>query len=185
MATDPSGLDEGFSPIPPSTVPPDPAAELALEEDLAAGQGLTTVDIDSPPPPLARSYAYDFIQHRLIPGQAGGPLMTRGLDTLATWIEKCMRTRRGENPAVDIRFGMDLMPEDLIDGGPFDAGAMAELDSAIRRALLVHPRIVDVDEFTTVYDDNDTVYRTFRAIPEGDELDPVTFDLPLPLGATT
>lgn len=185
MATDPSTLDEGFSPLPAQTEPPDADGELALQEDLASGQGIFTLTDPQAPSPLGRSYAYDFIEHRLIPGQAGGPLMTRGLDTLATWIEKCLRTRRGENPAVDPDFGLEIMPEDLIDGGPFDAGAMAELDGAIRRGLLVHPRIIDVDEFTTNYDGDTSVYRTFRVIPEGDDLAPLTFDLPLPAGAAT
>lgn len=185
MAADPSTQDEGFELIPPETEPPDADAELALEADLASGDDATVVEPPDPPP-LGRSYAYDFVAHRLMPGQAGGPLMTYGLETLAVWVEKCLRTRRGENPAVDPDFGLELMPEDLLDGGPFDAGAVTEYEDAVRRALLVHPRIVDVDSFTVDYTPgDDAITVSFRVIPEGDDLDDLDFDqLPLPLGAS-
>lgn len=181
MPIDPNNLDEGFELLPAGTEPPDPDIELALEEDLASGQDTFEVQ-DATPAPLGRSYAYDFAARRLVPGQAGGPLMTFDIPTLALWIEKCLRTRLGENPAVDPDFGLEVLPEDLIDGGPFDAGAMAELDSSIRRGLLVHPRIVDVIDFATRYDGQDAAMRIFRVIPEGDDLDDLELGLPLPLG---
>lgn len=185
MAEDPTTQDEGFELLPPETEPPDAGAELALEDELAAGADDLAIDVPEPPP-LGRSYAYDFIEHGFVPSQAGGPLPTHGLETLAVWGEKCLRTRRGENPACDPDFGMDLMPQDLLDGGPFDASAMAEYEADIRRALLVHPRIVDVDSFAVEYaEGDDAVAVSFRVIPEGDDLDDLDFDrLPLPLGAS-
>ena len=179
---DPNTLDEGFEILPVGSEPPDADAELALQEDLASGQD-TFAAQDGPPAPLGRSYAYDFAARRFIPGQAGGPLMTFGLDTLATWVEKCLRTRLGENPAVDPDFGVEILPEDLIDGGPFDAGAIAEYESAARRALLVHPRIADVENFDLLYDaGDDSVRIVLRVIPEGDDLDVVDLKFALPLG---
>jgi hypothetical protein len=186
VADDPNLLDEGFELVPPDSDPPDAQAELDLEDALASGDDVSFAITEDAPPPLGRSYAWDFIEHRVVPGQAGGPLMTYGLDTLATWIEKCLRTRRGENPAVDPDFGVEIMPSDLLDGGPFDGGAIAEYEDSVKRALLVHPRIADV-EFgagsVSYTDGDDAVFVNMRVIPEGDDLDELTVDnLALPLG---
>lgn len=140
-------LDEGFDPLPALSEPPDPDTELSIQ-DAIADSATTTIEPVAEPTPLGRAPAYNFLEPRLVPGVAGGPLMTRGYDTLATWIEKCLRTRRGENPAVDPDFGCEILVEDLLsEGEPFDPSAIAEYTAAIERALLVHPRIASVDDF--------------------------------------
>lgn len=176
-------LDEGFSPLPALTEPLDPLAELTLESALADATS-SPVDAPGPPAPLGRAPAYDFIEHRFVPGAAGGPLMTRGIATLATWVEKCLRTRRGESPAVDPGFGCDILAEDLLEeGGPFDASATAEYVAAVERALLQHPRISDVEGLSVDgSDDDDAVFITMRVVTDGDDLADLTFDR-LALGA--
>lgn len=162
--------NEGFSPLPALTEPPDPDRELELQDALADDAG--TVEESVPPAPLGRAPAYDFIAHRLLPGAAGGPLMTRGLETLATWIEKCLRTRRGESPAVDPDFGCDLIAEDILsEGDPFDAAAIAELTAAAERALLMHPRLTSIETFRIEHDpDDDAVFVTLAGEVDGDDL---------------
>lgn len=184
MAVDPFTEDEGFPVSAAETEPPDPDTELAVQEDLAAGVD-TAEALDTTPAPLGRSYAFDFAARRLVPSASGGPLMTFGLDTLAGHVEKTLRQRQGENPACDENVGVTIMPEDLLDGGPFDAGAVAEYEVAVRRGLLTDDRIVDVDEFAVVYDeDAQATLVTFRVVPEGDDLDDLDLTINIPLGAT-
>jgi hypothetical protein len=169
-------LDEGFDPLPALTEPLDPADQLTLEDALA-DQAPVAVG-PAPPAPLGRAAAYDFVQHQLIPGVAGGPLMTRGLATLATWVEKCLRTRRGENPAVHPNFGCDILAEDLLsEGDPFDAAAVTEYMEAVTRGLLVHPRISRVEGLSVEgSEDDDAVVISFRVATDDDDLGELTFD---------
>jgi hypothetical protein len=170
-------LDEAFSPLPALTEPLDPAAELTLEDALADQSG-PVVEAPGPPAPLGRAPAYDFVQRRFVPGVAGGPLMTRGIATLATWVEKSLRTRRGENPAVAPGFGCDILAEDLLEEGePFDASMVAEYVAAIERALLEHPRISDVEGLSVDgSEDDDAVLLSMRVVTDGDDLQDLTFD---------
>jgi hypothetical protein len=170
-------IDEVFSPFPALTEPLDPAAELTLEDALA-DESTRTAEVPGPPAPLGRAPAYDFVQRRFVPGAAGGPLMTRGTATLATWIEKCLRTRRGENPAVAPGFGCDILAEDLLEEGePFDASAVAEYVAAIERALLQHPRISEVEGLSVDGSEtDDAVFVSMRVVTDGDDLQDLTFD---------
>lgn len=169
-------LDERFSPLPALTDPVDPLDELTLQDALA--DQVPVSGPTGPPAPLGRAPAYDFIQHQLLPGAAGGPLMTRGVATLATWVEKCIRTRRGENPAVDPSFGCDLLAEDVLEEGvPFDPAATAEFAAAVSRALLVHPRITSVEDVTVDGGlDDDLVTVSFHVTTDGDDLSDLTFN---------
>lgn len=167
-------IDEGFSPLPALTEAADPAEELRLQDAFAdAG---TVVVPSAAPVPLGRAPAYDYVNHRLIPGKAGGPLMTRGRATLAGWIEKCLRTRRGENPAVDPDFGLDILAEDLLaEGVAFDPAAISEYLAAVERGLLVHPRIAGL-EADMEYDDpdSDEVFLNLNVSETGEDGDPLT-----------
>jgi hypothetical protein len=168
--------DETFDPLPALTEPPDPSTELTMQDALADAQ---PDDATTPPPtPLGRAPAYDFAQHRMLPGGFGGPLMTRGRGTLQTWVEKCVRTRRGENPAVDPDFGCDITVEDLLEeGGPYDAATVAEYLAAVERALLAHPRITGIDDLDVQGGaDDDAVFLSFTVATDGDDLGELTFD---------
>jgi hypothetical protein len=173
--------DEGFDPLPALTEALDPRDELRIEDAFADPATLAVPD--QTPEPLGRAPAYDFVNHRLLPGGAGGPLMIRGAATLGQWVDKCLRTRRGENPAVDPDFGSDLLPEDLLgEGRPFDPSAVAEYIAAAERALRVHPRISDVDDMRITSDpDDDAVMLSFTVIVDDDEIPELTFNR-LPIG---
>ncbi len=161
--------DEGFE-VTPAEI--DPAAdELELDDDLAGGGDAVIAPVA--PPPLGRAPAYDFVERRFVPGRAGGPLEVRGLATLKLWVEKCLRTRQGENPAVDPGFGVTILPEDLLDGGVLDDSAIAEAYEEWERAILRHPRILSVETLTIdAAPDSDVVLFSTRIAPEGlgDEL---------------
>jgi hypothetical protein len=183
--------DEGYSPLEAGVEPPDADEELALEDELAGSDDALIVE-QEPPAPLGRTPAIDFVERTFVPSLAGGPLMLYGLDTLGQWVEKCLRTRRGAHPAVHPDFGVDITPSDLMDGGPADPAELAEAEDDWTRALLVHPRISEVDEWDFDIDpDDDAVYVTFRVVPEGDsdnddpEQETLTFDrLRLTTGVT-
>lgn len=183
MATspDPLALDEGFAVLPPESEPPEPDEALTLEDALADPIDL---DVDQDPPAvLGRAPAIDFAQRRFVPSTAGGPLMIYGTDTLAQWVEKCLRTRRGENPACDPDFGLDALLEDLLDGGPFDGGAAAEYEAIAERALTVHPAIDSVEEWTVDYaEGDDAAFISVRIVPAAEGTDPLDFDVTLPVG---
>lgn len=182
MAVDGTTLDEGFEVLPPDSEPPDPDEALSLEEALADP---TVLDPEQDPPvALGRAPAIDFVQRRFIPNTAGGPLMVYGIDTLAQWVEKCLRTRRGENPACHPDFGLDVMLTDLLDGGPFDAGAVAEFEAIVERALSLHPAIDSIDEWQPIYTDldDDSAQIRFTVIPTVEGEDPLELDVTLPMG---
>jgi hypothetical protein len=175
--------DEGFELVPPGVEPLEADAALALEDDLAGGDPLVLAP--TAPPPLGRAPAYDFVERRFIPGQAGGPLEVTGLSTLALWIEKALRTRQGENPAVDPGFGVSILPEDLLDGGVLDDSALAEAYDDWERAILVHPRVSAVEAMRVEIDPGvvDYIFLTLRVTPEGLGDDVLAIDaLPLPIG---
>jgi len=175
--------DEGFDPLPAGTEAPDPDAELTLQD--AVAEGPEVVFNSEPPYPLGRSPKFDFTSGTLVPDVAGGPLMTYGVETLATWIEKCLRTKRGAYVACDEDFGVDLTWADVLsEGGPFNTALMSEYTASLKRGLTFHPRISDVlDIQVDGIDTDDLVTVSFRVELDGDDLRDVEFDK-LPIGDT-
>lgn len=176
---DPTLTDEGFDLLPAATDPPTADQALTLEDTLADPDVLAA-DQD-PPAPLGRAPAIDFVQRTFVPNTAGGPLMLYGTDTLRQWVQKCVRTRRGENPACDPDFGMDKLFTDLIDGSPYDESAAAEFEGIMERALSVHPAIDSIDEWQIDYTDgDDAAFVRFLVIQTADGEDPLEIDVQLP-----
>lgn len=177
--TDPTLTDDGFDVLPPETEPPAGDEALTLEDALV-DPSLLAPD-QNPPVALGRAPAIDFVQRTFLPGAAGGPLMLYGLDTLAQWVEKCLRTRRGENPACDPNFGLDRLFSDMIDGSPYDESVAAEYETIVERALSVHPYIDSIDEFDISYTDgDDAVFISLTVIPMAEGSDPLNIDVQLP-----
>lgn len=175
-----TSTDEGFDLLPDATEPPDPATALSLEDTLVDPNQIATVQ--GPPVPLGRAPAIDFVQHKFVPSAAGGPLMVYGLDTLKQWVEKCLLTRRGENAACHPDFGLDSLLQDLIDGGPFDSGAVAEYEAIVERALTVHADIDSIDGWAVDYeagDDAAVVSFSITRVTQG--VDPLDIDVALPV----
>jgi hypothetical protein len=170
-----------FAAIPPAGPAFDVEEELELEDALTGARPVVLAQ--APPAPLGRTPAYDFVNGRFLPRGAGGPVMLRGLDALGQWVVKCLHTDRGGALAVHPDFGLEGA-SDLLDGGPFDESASAELYDRVQQALLVHPRITSVEEWQVDYEAGDDFIRiSFRVVPEGDDEGDLTFDdFPLPIG---
>lgn len=133
---------------------------LALPDALAAyEESLQTpispddlVVTETPPPPVGRSWAFDFTTNRFVTSpSAHGPLATSGLATLRLLIEKALRTARGAHPIYDDSYGIDL-PADFI-GGPVSKFPSDLYASRVREAAIsAHERVVDVIDFQTQVD---------------------------------
>lgn len=138
-----------LSPLDDEPMSPEEQFRLA-EEDIDVRPETADV-LAEPPPPIGRGWALDpnkpgFVttpQHR-------GPLNTRGLETLKTWITKVLHTERGVYPIYSTEYGM-TRPFDLI-GQPGSETAVADYEDRVRDALLVHPRITEVIEFRAEFD---------------------------------
>lgn len=169
--------------LPPGIEPMEADVALEREGDFL---GSDPIEVETgPPPPLGRTPAYDFVGRTFLPSRAGGVLMLTGLGTLEQWIEKCIRTRRGENPACDPDFGVEVLPIDLLDGGVLDESAIAEAYGDWTRALETHPRISDVADWSIDYaPGDDAVFIGFRYSAEGTggELEDVTANLQIQTG---
>jgi hypothetical protein len=121
--------------------------------------------VEAEPPPLGRSWAYDFQGRRFqASATARGPLETHGESTLKVWIEKCLRTARGAHP-IYTDFGIEL-PADFF-GGPVNRYPADEFRDRAEDALTRHPRIAGIDDFVTDYDlDEEFVAATFQVVTD-------------------
>lgn len=171
---DPTELAEAFPSEPQATEPLDPS-------DVATLQSAAAAEPDQREPVIVgRVPAIDFAQRVFVPRTSGGgPLMVAGLDALQQWCEKCVRTRRGENPACDPQFGVDKLWTDML-GEPFDASVAAEFEGIITRALLVHPAISDVVWGGIIGSpDDDTAVAIYRIVPALEGASPIDVEMSL------
>lgn len=145
----------------------DPQATLDLLDERLVDPSLPPPDLivtDTPPPPLGRSWAFDFTINRFVVNTSGGISETRGLATLRTWIEKCMRTDRGAHPIHSDDYGM-VRPFDMIGMQLADI-SKTDLEQRIRDALTMHPSILDIDDFDMTYntDGDDALFVSFTVL---------------------
>jgi hypothetical protein len=170
-----------FQPQPPAPVDPlDALADLESSFD-AQAQPSDLLVIEEAPPPIGRSWAFDF-SRGVVLQIGGGALETHGDATLIVWMEKCLRTARGAHPIHPPGYGL-LRPSELI--GQTLAGApVAELEERITSALTFHPRISDLEDFDFELDEvNETVSIFFTVVRDDSSRLPVETVLPLQ-GAT-
>lgn len=170
-------------------IAPDADVELdALEDEGAGGAVLLSPDdeadlviAESPPAPLGRSWAFDFDKGTFLRNGGRGPLETRGLATLRSWIEKCLYTDRGAHPVSPPEYGVDGLTD--IIGDPMNEGVVAGLEERIRDALLFHERITDVRDFAHYLGsveggDEEIVYISFTVLTDaGEEIAVYDFSL--------
>lgn len=152
------------------------ALELSLEAQPSAVDLVVSVD---PPPPIGRSWAFDFRSRSFVTAGSRSPLQTRDLQTLGGWIEKCLNTARGAHPVHPDGYGL---PAGLpMIGGP--QGALpADLEDRITDALTFHPRITGVRHFAYDYDpDEEWLAVSFTVLVDGglDELPVSSLELTL------
>jgi hypothetical protein len=154
-------------PVQEQPLAPDDAF-LRYEESLDRRPDSTDLVVtQEPPPPLGRSWAYDFDLHQFVrsPGQHG-PLETHGISTLETWVEKCLRTARGAYPIYSDDFGIEL-PADLF-GGNVASFPTDLFRDRVTDALTKHPRIVRVSDFAFAIDETEEYIAASFTVHTGD-----------------
>jgi hypothetical protein len=128
----------------PTLTPPeaeDPINDEGLAPPPETEELPTVVVADAAPPPLGRSWPFDFGSEQFVRSR-GVPLETRGTATLLGWIDKCLHTARGALPIHPPAYG--LVDPDSIFGKPVAELSAQELEERFRDALTFHPRIADV-----------------------------------------
>lgn len=134
--------------LPIDDVPLEPEEELELlDDELESFPDADDIVVtEEEPPPIGRSWAFDFQHNRFERGvRAQGPLETHGQTTLRYWVEKCLRTARGAHPIHPEDYGMNDPTGNF--GLPLAEAKGANLEGDIRDALTFHPNIVDVTDF--------------------------------------
>lgn len=151
---EPQTTDAGVL-LPSQQVPlPADDAFTRFEENIdAQPDAADLVVVEEDPPPLGRSWAYDFAGRKFVGAPtAHGPLTIRGISTLQQWIEKVLITSRGAYPIYSDGYGIDL-PADFFSGPSAHFPDDLFRDRVID-ALTQHPRIVSVDSFAFNLDAN-------------------------------
>lgn len=122
------------------------------------------------PPVIGKSWAFDFLQERFIPTSTGGVQATHGLVTLRYWVEKCLRTPRGQYAIYSQEYGVEGL-HDMV-GFVLDDEGIEQMREAIKDALTNHPVITDVINFETGSDpDDETLLVSFTVVTaDGDWL---------------
>lgn len=146
----PDADDFGFTLIPADDDPLAPAE--AVEAAVASALEETPPEEEPPPPqPFGRSWSFDFDAERPRFRRHGyAPAEVRGHDALKQWVQMAARTARFAHASVSDEFGMERL-EDVI--GEVDVDEMAaDYADRFRQAILVHERIVAVDNLDPVYD---------------------------------
>lgn len=171
MANDRTEFDNTVEELLPRDDFPISDAELEnqIEDDRLLDPDPVIV-VESEPQPIGRSWAFDFISNRFYPKPGGGPQGTRGLTTLRFWIEKVLRTYRGAYPIYDSRYGIEDLDE--IIGHQIGDASMTSLSGKIEDALLFHPSITAVTDFSADFNEVDEalVVSFVVVTDQGDEL---------------
>jgi len=135
---------------------------------------------ETPLPPFGKSWKFDFATSKFLKVPGRGPLRTQGIDTLRAWIEKCLFTARDAHPIYSEDYGTD----DPFGwaGQPFTDEAVGDLERKVSEALTQHPRILEIEDFTTDYDPGDEeLFVRFRCVIDGGD-DLIIDDLAVPIG---
>ena len=162
--------------LPADVEPMSPQEILSSIQETLDGTPRPDLVIDIPqPPPLGRSWGYDFLHYRFRTVAGRGPLLTQGIATLESWVEKCLHSDRGASPIWTDGYGM-VRPFDVI-GEPFAASPFESLRSRIRDALIYHPRITDIQDFRVSGPEDDAneefVEFSFTLVLDDDSLVPI------------
>lgn len=144
----------------------DPQATLDVLDARLRDPSLPPPDLivtDAPPPPLGRSWAFDFTTNRFV-AAANGIAETHGLGTLRTWIEKCLRTDRGAHAIHSDDYGMER-PFSMI-GTQLTDVSKDDIRIRVTDALTKHPSIADVQDFDMTFapTDDDALFLDFTVV---------------------
>jgi hypothetical protein len=136
MATEPDGRDFDL-------IPPDPGL---INPDLALDAALAPVEDDQPdaPLPFGRSWRFDFIAGQFV-REGTVPQVTYELDSFVGWVEKTLRTAQQAHPIYSDSYGVD---QPGVIGEMASDELLGDYQDAAIEALMVHDRVVSVEEFS-------------------------------------
>lgn len=160
----------------PESPETDEGDDLAAVEALAPfdDESLDELIVEEPPlAPLGKSWAFDYPNSSYFYTGAKGPTPTWGGTTLRYWIEKALRTPEGALPIHPPGYGVRGLQRML--GRP-SAEVIADLEPAMRDALLFHPRITDITDFVASHDPlQEHIEVAFTVVTDEEEIG--TFDV--------
>jgi Protein of unknown function (DUF2634) len=119
--------------------------------DAAVASALT--DADTPPDeeeaiPFGMSWAFNFETGRFV-REGSGATRTYGVDTLEQWCLMAMNSTRFAHDVFSEAFGVESL-DDII-GTVMASELAAEFEARLRDALLVHDRVVAIEDFAVDY----------------------------------
>lgn len=117
--------------------------ELAAADDAIDGDDLV-LDIEPEPQPIGRGIAFDWTRREVVMS-GHGPSETLREATVKGWIEKCLNTHEGAHPIHPEGYGL-AHPLGTYLGGPLPD--LGQLERDISDALLFHPAITEVKDFS-------------------------------------
>lgn len=142
-------------------LPPDPGV---ISPDLALDAALVSVvDLDLPTPlPFGKGWLFDFTTSQFVKhGQR--PAEVLDVANLQVWMEKVLRTAKYAHPIYSDDYGMED-PFELVGQDASDE-LIAAYEEGVTNALLVHDRIVAVEDFSfTQQPFDDSLYVSFTVV---------------------
>lgn len=134
----PTGVDLGFTLIPPDDLGVTSADDLDAAEQAALDTPVTP-EPEEPREPFGMSWVFDFERGRFV-RNGSDAAQTRGAGALGQWCLMALHSARYAHAVFDDEFGFEE-PDDVLGGTTvlFDDWSLRARD-----ALLVHDRIVDV-----------------------------------------
>jgi hypothetical protein len=151
-----------------------------IEDGLAPADDLPTIVVDdTDPPPLGRTWVFDYGADTFARG-GRGPIETRGIGTLIQWIEKALRTQRGTSVLHPAGYG--LVDPYVMFGRPVSELSEGEITVQLQ-ALTFHPRIVDVVHVRLLRDPSSEVaFVTYEVLTDPPTEDPALLTLKTRVG---
>jgi len=108
---------------------------------------------DSTVLPLAKEYAWDFINDDFILVDGKNVIVT-GKDAVKVWIWKALQTQKNVYKAYSQSFGNGL--ETLISQGLSDAALKSEIERYLKESLLVNPYITGISDISIIVEGSKT-----------------------------
>lgn len=145
--------------------------EERLDAAIARMDGVTE-DIDTVEEPYSgqlaygRSWSFDF-ENGKFNRYGAAPAETTAIDTLKVWCEKVLRTYAGAQVVYPDHIGIDVL--DII-GDQYDESTLSALMETVREALMIHDRIMRVDDMAVERpsEDDDYVIVSMTIVTDSD-----------------
>ena len=158
---EPLDADEQFGILEDDLEVPEDDGDFIDDEDAARVT-------DEQPPPIGRSWDFDFGERRFRTVRGRGPLEVRGMEVLRKWVEKALNTQRSAHAIYSDDYGVEE-PFHLI-GQAGDVLDSAPMQEQITEALTFHPRISNVKDYVFDFDPEDeALWVTFTVVADDED----------------